>query len=125
LLVLEIQTRDAVTGDYLELRSALSNLVMNALKYSPEDQPVVLRWERTGETLQLSVTDNGIGIEEQHLPRLTERFYRVDESRSSSTGGTGLGLAIVKHVAASHRAELLIESQPGRGSTFTLQFPLS
>ena len=69
--------------------------------------------------------DTGIGMEEQHIPRVTERFYRVDESRSVNTGGTGLGLAIVKHVAASHRAELEIESELGKGSTFSLRFSLS
>lgn len=124
LLVLELETCETVPGDYLELRSAVSNLVINALKYSDDQEPVVARWERTEDALVLSVLDRGIGIEEQHLARLTERFYRVDESRSAATGGTGLGLAIVKHVAASHRAELVIESDPGRGSCFQLHFPL-
>ena len=123
LLVLELETRDTVLGDYRELRSAVSNLVINAIKYSDNHEPVVARWEREEDALVLSVVDRGIGIEEQHLTRLTERFYRVDESRSAATGGTGLGLAIVKHVAASHRAELLIESEPGRGSCFRLLFP--
>jgi two-component system phosphate regulon sensor histidine kinase PhoR len=122
LVVLELHTRETVPGDYRELRSAVSNLVINALKYSEEREPVRVAWERGPEGLLLSVHDNGVGIEEQHLLRITERFYRVDESRSSNTGGTGLGLAIVKHVAASHRAELLIHSDPGRGSTFVLQF---
>jgi two-component system phosphate regulon sensor histidine kinase PhoR len=124
LLVLELETDEPVTGDYLELRSAVSNLVINAVKYSDEDKPVVLRWKREPQALLLQVIDQGPGIDEEHLPRLTERFYRVDESRSAATGGTGLGLAIVKHVAASHRAELLIESVPGRGSSFSLRFPL-
>ncbi len=125
LLVLEIECRETVTGDYLELRSAVSNLVINAIKYSEEPDPVTARWCREGEDLVLSVIDRGIGMEEQHLPRITERFYRVDESRSVNTGGTGLGLAIVKHVAASHRAELEIESELGKGSTFSLRFSLS
>jgi two-component system phosphate regulon sensor histidine kinase PhoR len=123
LLVLELESRDSVLGDYAELRSAVSNLVLNALKYSDEDKPVVVRWSRSGDGLTLAVEDQGVGIDEEHLPRLTERFYRVDQSRSAATGGTGLGLAIVKHVAASHRAELTIDSTPGRGSTFSLHFP--
>jgi two-component system phosphate regulon sensor histidine kinase PhoR len=123
LLVLELKSREAVIGDYRELRSAVSNLVINALKYSADDKPVVAIWEGDEDSLQLHIKDQGIGIGEAHLPRLTERFYRVDDSRSSETGGTGLGLAIVKHVGASHRAELLVESEPGRGSTFTLRFP--
>jgi two-component system phosphate regulon sensor histidine kinase PhoR len=124
LVVLDLETRESVTGDYRELRSAVSNLVINAIKYSEEPEPVLVTWSRQPESLLLSVRDNGVGIEEQHLQRITERFYRVDQSRSSRTGGTGLGLAIVKHVAASHRAELLIDSEPGRGSCFSLQFPL-
>lgn len=124
LLVLELNTRKTVSGDYRELRSAVSNLVINALKYSADDKPVVATWNESDEALLLDIRDQGIGIPEQHLPRLTERFYRVDDSRAAATGGTGLGLAIVKHVAASHRAELLVDSEPGRGSTFTLRFPL-
>ncbi len=123
LVVLDIATSEAVVGDYSELRSAVSNLAINALKYSDGDDPVELRWESDEEGLLLSVVDHGIGIEEQHLPRLTERFYRVDESRSASTGGTGLGLAIVKHVAAAHRASLRVTSTPGQGSCFALHFP--
>jgi len=122
LIVLELDSSKSVTGDYRELHSAVSNLVINAIKYSDPEHPVVVRWEETDEGLLLSVQDRGIGIEEDHIPRLTERFYRVDESRSLQTGGTGLGLAIVKHVAASHRADLKIESEPGRGSTFALKF---
>jgi len=124
LLVLELDCRDTIVGDYRELRSAVSNLVINALKYSSDDEPVVASWRHEEDGLHLTVRDRGIGIDEQHLPRLTERFYRVDESRAAKTGGTGLGLAIVKHVAASHRADLRIESEPGRGSAFSLVFPL-
>jgi len=125
VVVLDLKTRQPVTGDYSELRSAVSNLAINALKYSEDTDPVELRWERDSDGLLLSVVDHGIGIEEQHLPRLTERFYRVDESRSASTGGTGLGLAIVKHVAAAHRATLRIDSTPGQGSCFALHFAAS
>jgi two-component system phosphate regulon sensor histidine kinase PhoR len=121
-LVLRITAREKITGDYRELYSAVSNLVQNAVKYSPADTPVTVAW-RVGEGgLHLSVTDLGIGIDQAHIPRLTERFYRVDDSRSSTTGGTGLGLAIVKHVAAAHGAHLKIESELGTGSTFTLVF---
>lgn len=122
-LVVQLETADKVAGDYRELHSAASNLVLNAFKYSKDDTIVTVRWRRQGERLLLSVQDQGIGIDSVHLPRLTERFYRVDDSRSSATGGTGLGLAIVKHVAAAHRGELRIESTPGVGSVFTLVFP--
>lgn len=121
-VALEIGCRDAVYGDYQELHSAVSNLVLNAIKYSPDDTVVTVRWANDGDSVTLSVIDRGVGIQEAHIPRLTERFYRVDESRSSQTGGTGLGLAIVKHVAASHGAALDIQSQPGKGSTFSLSF---
>lgn len=121
-VALEIGCRDAVYGDYQELHSAVSNLVLNAIKYSPDDSVVTVRWANDGDSVTLSVIDRGVGIQEVHIPRLTERFYRVDESRSSQTGGTGLGLAIVKHVAASHGAVLDIQSQPGKGSTFSLSF---
>lgn len=122
-LAVQLETADTVAGDYRELHSAVSNLVLNAFKYSKDDTIVTVRWRREGERLLLSVQDQGIGIDSVHLPRLTERFYRVDDSRSSATGGTGLGLAIVKHVAAAHRAELKIASTPGVGSVFTLVFP--
>lgn len=125
LMVLNVQCADPVLGDYLELRSAVSNLVLNAIKYSDASDPVEVVWERDEGCLLLSVIDRGIGIADEHISRVTERFYRVDESRSARTGGTGLGLAIVKHVAMSHRAELVIESEPGRGSRFMLRFPLA
>ncbi|WP_439100549.1 phosphate regulon sensor histidine kinase PhoR [Congregibacter sp.] len=124
LVVLELETRDAVKGNYRELRSAVSNLVINALKYSEDDKPVSVSWVRGDQELVLNVVDAGVGIEAEHISRITERFYRVDESRNARTGGTGLGLAIVKHVAASHRAELIIASEPGRGSRFALHFAL-
>ena len=111
-----------IEGDYRELFSALSNLVVNALKYSAEGKPVSLTLGETNRTLCLEVCDQGLGIAEEHIPRLTERFYRVDESRSFAGGGTGLGLAIVKHVAASHEAQLKIESELGAGSCFSLVF---
>ena len=122
-LVLDAQCRQSVTGDYRQLHSAVSNLVLNAIKYSAVDSPVTVSWRQQEGKCLLSVSDLGIGIEAMHIPRLTERFYRVDDSRNSATGGTGLGLAIVKHVAASHGAVLQIESTPGTGSCFSLVFP--
>ncbi|PLW83271.1 phosphate regulon sensor histidine kinase PhoR [Kineobactrum sediminis] len=124
-LDLQLDTTDKVLADYRELYSAVSNLVLNACKYSADEGLVTIKWHRSGDKLVLSVEDRGEGIDPVHLPRLTERFYRVDNSRSSRTGGTGLGLAIVKHVAASHNAELHIDSTLGVGSTFTLIFPRS
>ena len=116
-------TRRPILGNYKHVYSAVSNLVINALKYSKGD--VEIDWsERDGE-LCLAVKDSGPGIDARHLPRLTERFYRVDKSRSQNTGGTGLGLAIVKHVLAGHKARLEIESEVGVGSTFRCIFPAS
>ncbi len=106
-----------------ELGSAFSNLVSNAVRYTPENGEVTIAWRRRGAEAVFSVRDTGIGIAPQHLPRLTERFYRVDRSRSRETGGTGLGLAIVKHVLSRHQARLEVASEPGRGSTFTVVFP--
>lgn len=118
---LQVTTSASIVGDEAELHSAFSNLTVNALKYS-EAGPVVIRWHEEAGHPTFSVTDFGVGIAPQHLPRLTERFYRVDKSRAQSITGTGLGLAIVKHVAASHQAELTIDSQLGVGSTFSLVF---
>jgi two-component system phosphate regulon sensor histidine kinase PhoR len=113
----------AVTGSPSELHSAVFNLIGNAIRYTPADKSIQVLWRKTADgECELSVQDTGPGIAPEHLPRLTERFYRVDRSRSRDTGGTGLGLAIVKHVAQRHGAELLVESVPGRGSTFTLRF---
>jgi two-component system phosphate regulon sensor histidine kinase PhoR len=122
-LDLQVGARQKVLGDYRELYSAASNLLLNALKYSPQDSEVKVSWQCVDGSCRLAVSDQGIGIEASQVPRLTERFYRVEDSRSADTGGTGLGLAIVKHVAATHGARLEIDSQPGRGSTFTLVFP--
>jgi two-component system phosphate regulon sensor histidine kinase PhoR len=110
-------------GSEAELRSAFSNLVFNAVKYTPDEGEIRIRWWGDESGAHLSVQDSGIGIETKHLPRLTERFYRVDSSRNSSTGGTGLGLAIVKHVLIRHRGRLDISSVLNHGSTFTCHFP--
>ncbi len=107
-----------------ELYSAVWNLLSNALRYTPEGGSVCLRWELLADGgARFSVRDDGPGIAREHLPRLTERFYRVDGSRSRATGGTGLGLAIVKHVVQRHGGSLEISSQPGRGSEFALLLP--
>ena len=120
----ETTTPCKVMGDERELLSAFGNLVSNAIRYTPDVGSISAKWsvniEGQGE---FSVTDTGPGISSEHLPRLTERFYRVDRSRSRDTGGTGLGLAIVKHIANRHQAQLVIESTAGKGSTFTLRFP--
>lgn len=111
-------------GSARELRSAFANLAGNALRYSPDGGDIVLRWSSAGDAgARFAVSDQGIGIAAEHLPRLTERFYRVDRGRSREAGGTGLGLAIVKHVLERHQAVLRIESVPGRGSTFSVIFP--
>jgi two-component system phosphate regulon sensor histidine kinase PhoR len=111
-------------GDEREILSAFSNLVSNAIRYTPDAGLVNVRWVVNAQGQgEFSVTDTGPGIASEHLSRLTERFYRVDRSRSRDTGGTGLGLAIVKHISSRHQAQLNIKSIPGKGSTFTLQFP--
>lgn len=112
-----------LAGNTGEITSAFTNLANNAVRYTPEGGEIVLRWSAGPGGAFFSVTDNGPGIEAEHIPRLTERFYRVDRSRSRETGGTGLGLAIVKHALARHQATLAIESEVGKGSCFTAQFP--
>ena len=112
-------------GSSEELGSLLTNLVSNAIRYTPEKGNVMIRWNVNQEGAYLSVKDNGIGIEGQHISRLTERFYRVDVARSRELGGTGLGLAIVKHVLSRMDGELSISSRLGLGSTFVCRFPSS
>ncbi|KDN99797.1 PAS domain-containing sensor histidine kinase [Pseudomonas sp. R32] len=119
---LEAEPGIRLKGSEAELRSAFSNLVFNAVKYTQDEGQIRIRWWADEQGAHLSVQDSGIGIDPKHLPRLTERFYRVDSSRASNTGGTGLGLAIVKHVLLRHRARLEISSVPGHGSTFTCHF---
>ncbi len=120
---LKLETQVGLVGSPDELRSALSNLASNAIRYTPEGGRIELRWTLRDGAPVFSVSDTGIGIAAQHIDRLTERFYRVDRSRSRETGGTGLGLAIVKHVLSRHHARLEIESEPGKGSTFSAVFP--
>jgi len=112
-----------VMGNAEELRSAFGNLASNAVRYTPAGGCIALSWQRGEDDLQFSVADSGIGIDLQHLSRLTERFYRVDKSRSRETQGTGLGLAIVKHVLLRHGGKLSIASEAGKGSTFTASLP--
>ncbi|HUX31267.1 MAG TPA: phosphate regulon sensor histidine kinase PhoR [Thiobacillus sp.] len=120
---LQLDSSAWLKGNLQEIRSALGNLVSNAVRYTPDGGEINLNWrERDGEGV-FSVTDTGEGIAAEHLPRMTERFYRVDRSRSRDTGGTGLGLAIVKHVLTRHSARLDIQSIPGKGSTFSAVFP--
>jgi two-component system phosphate regulon sensor histidine kinase PhoR len=119
----EIESGDWIRGSEAELHSAFGNLVTNAVRYTPHGGQIRLRWLRQDGEPRFVVEDNGIGIEAQHIPRLTERFYRVDRGRSRETGGTGLGLAIVKHVMSRHQGQLEIKSEPGRGSRFSAVFP--
>lgn len=119
----DITTHKAVMGFVDEIKSACLNLVSNAVRYTPEDGKIDISWRVNDDgSAVFSVADTGIGIAPQDIPRLTERFYRVDKSRSRDTGGTGLGLAIVKHVAIRHQCQLKIDSEPGKGSTFSLIF---
>lgn len=114
-----------IKGATEELHSALGNLVSNAVRYTPAGGTIKLRLFLRGTDVLFSVQDTGIGIEQQHIDRLTERFYRVDRSRSRETGGTGLGLSIVKHILTRHQGHLEIESEAGKGSTFTVVLPQS
>lgn len=120
---LEADTQLNIYGAQEELCSALSNLVSNAVRYTPKGGEIWLSWQLVGEQAHFSVRDTGIGIATEHIDRLTERFYRVDRSRSRETGGTGLGLSIVKHILIRHQAKLEISSTLGKGSTFSVIFP--
>jgi two-component system phosphate regulon sensor histidine kinase PhoR len=119
-----LQEVGELAGNRLELQSALSNLVSNAVRYTPAGGSIRVSWQRQPDgSARFAVRDTGVGIAAEHLPRLTERFYRVERSRSRDTGGTGLGLAIVKHALQRHGAELQISSQPGQGTEFAALFP--
>jgi two-component system phosphate regulon sensor histidine kinase PhoR len=122
-ITLNIRDQASVLGCRDELASAFGNLVSNAVRYTPDGGRVALDWRVSADGGEFTVTDTGIGIAAEHVPRLTERFYRIDRSRSRATGGTGLGLAIVKHVLLRHQAELVIDSAPGQGSRFTVRLP--
>jgi len=120
----QIETPNDLLGVEAELASAFGNLVSNAIRYTPAGGTVTLAWREGPDGARFSVEDTGIGIDAEHIPRLTERFYRVDRSRSRETGGTGLGLAIAKRALARHEATLEIQSEPGRGSRFSARFPV-
>lgn len=119
---LQVQDSFSIQGALGEIESAVRNLLSNAVRYTPAGGVIIAGARLTSTEALVWVQDTGIGIAAEHLPRLTERFYRVDRGRSRETGGTGLGLAIVKHVAQRHRARLDIQSTPGRGSIFSLNF---
>lgn len=121
-ILVECDDRLGLLGNPSEIESAFSNLVFNAVRYTPPGGRIEVRWYGRGEEACFAVSDTGVGIEAKHIPRLTERFYRVDVGRSREKGGTGLGLAIVKHVLIRHGGRLAIESEPGVGSTFTCTF---
>ena len=119
----KLESAEWLKGNTEELRSAFGNLISNAVRYTPENGEIEISWGLRDGHLTFAVRDNGIGIEPQHIDRLTERFYRVDRSRSRETGGTGLGLAIVKHVLNRHQGRLDVRSSLGQGSTFSVVFP--
>ena len=112
-----------MAGDSVQLSQLVRNLVENGIRHGGASEPVAIALVRDGKTLSLEISDRGAGIEAQHLPRLTERFYRVDASRSRDAGGTGLGLAIVKHIVERHRGSLDIQSRPGAGTRVSVRFP--
>ena len=121
--VLDLKKGAGLLGSERELHSIASNLISNAVKYTPADGTITVRWASDDGGAHLSVADTGIGIAAEHLPRLTERFYRVDKARARANGGSGLGLSIVKHGLQRHGGRLEIASDEGRGSTFTAHFP--
>ncbi len=121
--VLKLESSAKLLGEEAEIHSAFFNLVANAVKYTPPEGMIEVRWWTDSAGAHLSVRDTGIGIASEHIPRLTERFYRIDPGRARQHGGSGLGLAIVKHVLQRHAARLEIESEVGTGSTFTCHFP--
>jgi two-component system phosphate regulon sensor histidine kinase PhoR len=120
---IRVESQAQLLGDEPEIHSAFSNLVDNAAKYTPADGSIEIRWSVDEDGGHFAVTDTGMGVPPEHIPRLTERFYRVDAGRSRATGGSGLGLAIVKHVLQRHGATLEVKSTLGAGSTFTCHFP--
>jgi len=124
VIEVDVDVSLCIMGHEPELYSAFSNLVFNAIRYTPAGGRIMVRWQERNNELVFSVQDSGVGIAAHHIPRLTERFYRVDTGRSRATGGTGLGLAIVKHVLLRHEGRLEIDSEVGRGSTFACHFPV-
>lgn len=122
--ILNLDKNVVLDGFKDELKSLFYNLITNAIKYTPDNGQIIIEWYAENKNAVFKISDNGIGIAKEHIPRLTERFYRVDKSRSRASGGTGLGLAIVKYVLANHQGNLIIQSEPGKGSSFTCMFPV-
>jgi two-component system, OmpR family, phosphate regulon sensor histidine kinase PhoR len=123
-IVLESDDDLCLQGNENELRSLFSNIIFNAVKYTPAGENIHISWQKQKKNAIFKVVDTGIGIAKEHIPRITERFYRVDKARSRESGGTGLGLAIAKHVLIRHDGQLKIKSQVGKGSTFSCIFPV-
>ena len=122
-VLLELDSADGLFGAPHEIESAFTNLLVNGIKYTPAEGAVRMRWWSDEDGAYFAVIDTGIGISAEHIPRLTERFYRVDAGRSRGEGGSGLGLAIVKHALQRHGGWLDVQSVEGKGSTFTCHFP--
>jgi two-component system phosphate regulon sensor histidine kinase PhoR len=122
-ITLKADPRVLLDGAENELKSLFSNIIINAIKYTPAHGQIKIEWSAKKGQAVFKVTDTGIGIEEKQIPRITERFYRVDKGRSRESGGTGLGLAIVKHILLRHEGELVVDSKLGKGSTFSCLFP--
>jgi len=120
---LDVTPRLYLRGQPNELQSIFSNLIINAVRHTPPGSKITVTWTHSGEGARFAVSDNGPGIPASDIPRLTERFYRVDVGRSRASGGTGLGLAIVKHALDRHQSRLEIESAMGAGTTFSCLFP--
>lgn len=120
----EVDEHLQIMGFEDELHSLFSNIIFNAVKYTPANGKIHIAWYQKNHAIYFDVRDTGIGIQAEHIPRLTERFYRVDPARSRASGGTGLGLAIAKHVLLRHEGKLEIQSEIGRGSIFTCTFPI-
>jgi two-component system phosphate regulon sensor histidine kinase PhoR len=124
-LNIECQSTARLMGEITEIESVILNLLNNAIRHTPRDKRIALGWRDTAKGAELYVSDTGEGVAREYLPRLTERFFRVDQGRGRATGGTGLGLAIVKHVVGRHEGDLEFESEPGQGLTVTCRFPAS
>ena len=122
---LEADEQLNLRGNIDELHSLFANLINNAVRYTPENGLIKIKWQRLNDKAVFSVKDNGAGIASQHIPHLTERFYRADVDRSRESGGTGLGLAIAKYAVERHDGSLDIRSELGKGSTFSCFFPRS
>jgi len=122
-IIYKINYQFNIYGSKQEIESAFTNLITNAIRYTPNDKVININWNAINYTPIFEVIDSGIGIEKKHINRITERFYRVDDDRSRSTGGTGLGLSIVKNIMIKHQGELNILSELNKGSTFKLIFP--